>query len=76
MRLDPGYMLTAVLAGAMLVEQMGRKPPEIVRVVVTVATAVSFAVAVYKSFAPDPIVTVEDVPTPVGFLPAPSPLSY
>jgi hypothetical protein len=69
-RLDPGYVLTATLAGALLVEQLGKKPPEMVRVVVTLATAVSFAVAVYQAFQPDSLVTVNDVPTVPNWQPA------
>jgi hypothetical protein len=80
MRIDENALLTAILAGALLAQQLGRKPPPVVRVIVTLATAVSFAMALRAAFptAPAALPTTEKlIPSnPLPALPYPLPLQY
>lgn len=79
MRIDEGALLTAILAGALLSQQLGRRPPPVVRVVVAIATAVSFVVALRAAFPAAPLPPVQEKSINSGSLPAlpaPFPLQF
>jgi hypothetical protein len=79
MRIDENALLTAILAGALLAQQLGRRPPPVVRVIVTLATAVSFAMALRAAFPTAPALPMGEKLVPsntLPALPAPLPLQY
>lgn len=65
MRIDENALLISALAGTMLIEQMGHKPPQVLRAAMLMVTAVVLADSLSRVVMPAPV-----TPTP-ALLPAP-----